>query len=151
MKKKVLVFDNQSLFLRIFKNELVNEFTFSKGSGLITNNLIKQNFNRYIYVVYNKIELIKFLNLDRPNGLVVLVCLFSRESYGTLSFLEEINSLVELRGYKSKKEIIMELKLHFENKHGFVVPFKISKEIEKNIYENDNKFNGFYKTLFLLI
>lgn len=60
-KEKVLIQDNKGMFLKMFKKELVDEFQFTETSTKINHQTQLQAFNRFVYVTYDKAELIDFL------------------------------------------------------------------------------------------
>jgi hypothetical protein len=145
-KESVLVCDEKGFFLRMFKKEFNNEFNFTQKS--FVNYSEEESFDRFIFVVYDKLELIEFLKLEKK-GSNVLVCLFNEILYGNLSFLEEINNLIMLDGYKTKKIIVQELRLHFRN----IASLKV-KSFESKFsypYISQTQFDDFFKTVFLFI
>ncbi|WP_123875869.1 hypothetical protein [Flavobacterium araucananum] len=105
-------------------------------------------FDRSVFVIYDKSELIEFLKLDKK-GMNVLVCLFNKQLYDSLSFLEEIKSLILFDNSKTRVEIIKELKQHFKNKQSFVSQISETKFQGSNLIST--QFNNFYKGLFLLM
>lgn len=113
-KIQVLVRDDKGLFLKMFKNNFADEFKFTQDSFLISKKLKSQGLNRSIFVVYSHQELIEFLKLEKK-GTTALVCLFDEMLYSNLPVLEEINKLVVLGGYQTKRVIVNELKTYFKN------------------------------------
>lgn len=113
-KIQVLVRDDKGLFLKMFKNNFADEFKFTQDSFLISKKPKSQGLNRSIFVVYSHQELIEFLKLEKK-GTTVLVCLFDEMLYSNLPVLEEINKLVVLGGYQTKRVIVNELKSYFKN------------------------------------
>ncbi|WP_426484753.1 hypothetical protein [Flavobacterium sp. 2] len=147
-KEKVLVRDNKGIFLKMFKRKFKNEFDFSEESFLFNNEKDLIKYDRSIFVVYEKNELLEFLKMDKK-GRNVLVCLFNKQLYSSLSFLDEINNLIVLDNEKTRPEIISELKQHLTEN---------SKSKDKNKEENffnssifQTQFNNFYKGLFFLM
>ena len=143
-KEKVLIQDNKGMFLKMFKKELVDEFQFTETSTNKNHQTQLLAFDRFVYVTYNKVELIEFLKLNK-RGSNVLVCLFDKQLQADVSFIEEIHDLVLLDGYKTKKESIKDLKLHLKN----TLPSK--KQITTNSnsisFENQLQFHNFFKTI----
>ncbi|RXM43667.1 hypothetical protein [Flavobacterium sp. YO64] len=113
-KIQVLVRDDKGLFLKMFKNNFADEFKFTQDSFLISKKPKSQGLNRSIFVVYSHQELIEFLKLEKK-GTTALVCLFDEMLYSNLPVLEEINKLVVLGGYQTKRVIVNELKTYFKN------------------------------------
>ena len=56
----------------------------------------------------------------------VLVCIFNKNLYTGLTFLEDFNDLVLLDGSKTRKEIMLDLKSSFKNTLGFRQQFSES-------------------------
>ena len=147
-KERVLVCDNKGIFLKMFKRRFKNEFDFFENSLLSENANEAAKFDRSIYVVYDKSELVEFLQLEKK-GTNVLVCLFNKQLYDSLSFLQEVKSLILLDSSKTRIEIIKELKSHFKNKSDLVPETSEMKFTASNILSI--KFNNFYKALFFLM
>lgn len=147
-KERVLVCDNKGIFLKMFKRRFKNEFDFFENSLLSKNENEAAKFDRSIYVVYDKSELVEFLQLEKK-GTNVLVCLFNKQLYDSLSFLQEVKSLILLDSSKTRIEIIKELKSHFKNKSDLVPETSEMKFAASNIMSI--KFNNFYKALFFLM
>lgn len=147
-KERVLVCDNKGIFLKMFKRRFKNEFDFFENSLLSENANEAAKFDRSIYVVYDKSELVEFLQLEKK-GTNVLVCLFNKQLYDSLSFLQEVKSLILLDSSKTRIEIIKELKSHFKNKSDLVPETSEMKFAASNIMSI--KFNNFYKALFFLM
>ena len=147
-KERVLVCDNKGIFLKMFKRRFKNEFDFFENSFLSKNENEAAKFDRSIYVVYDKSELVEFLQLEKK-GTNVLVCLFNKQLYDSLSFLQEVKSLILLDSSKTRIEIIKELKSHFKNKSDLVPETSEMKFAASNILSI--KFNNFYKALFFLM
>ncbi|MCD0471833.1 hypothetical protein [Flavobacterium sp. JAS] len=146
-KEKVLVFDDKGLFLEMFKKDLINEFKFSECSFLKTNHIEeKKDFDAFVFVVYNKLELIEFLKLEKQRR-NVLVCLFDEKLYGNISFLEEINNLIMLDGYKTKSACIRDLKEHLKKTPKSKEQFQDHKT--QNI--GHQQAHRFFKTILLFI
>ncbi|OXG08958.1 hypothetical protein BC749_103247 [Flavobacterium araucananum] len=132
----------------MFKRNFKNQFDFFENSFLYKNDDEATEFDRSVFVIYDKSELIEFLKLDKK-GMNVLVCLFNKQLYDSLSFLEEIKSLILFDNSKTRVEIIKELKQHFKNKQSFVSQISETKFQGSNLIST--QFNNFYKGLFLLM
>lgn len=145
-KEKVLIRDNKKVFLKMFKKELVNEFQLTETSMNENQQNQLMNFDRFVYVVYNKIELIEFLKLNK-RGSNVLVCLFDKQLQINATFMEEIHDLVLLEGYKTKKETIKDLTLHLKN----TLPSQQSfiENSVSTLPKNQSQFHSFFKTVLL--
>ncbi|MBF4466444.1 hypothetical protein [Flavobacterium sp. LC2016-12] len=132
----------------MFKRKFKNEFDFSENSFLIENENDFKNFDRSIFVVYDKSEMIDYLKLEKK-GANVLVCLFNRQLYGSLAFLQEINNLILLDESKTKPEIVKDLKAHFNN-----TP-KSDEQISKSLFGSSaifqTQFHNLYSALFFLL
>lgn len=148
VKDRVLVRDDKGIFLKMFKRNFREEFDFFENSFLYQNENESTEFDRSIFVVYDKVELIEFLKLEKK-GTNVLVCLFNKHLYDSLSFLEEVKSLILLDDSKTRVELIKELKMHFGNKSDCVLQPSESKFSNVNIIQT--QFNNFYKALFFLM
>ncbi|WP_035651063.1 hypothetical protein [Flavobacterium sp. ASV13] len=132
----------------MFKRKFKNEFDFSEESFLFNNEKDLIKYDRSIFVVYEKNELLEFLKMDKK-GRNVLVCLFNKQLYSSLSLLDEINNLIVLDNAKTRPEIVSELKQHLTEN---------SKSKDQNKEENffnssifQTQFNNFYKGLFFLM
>ena len=97
----------------MFKRKFKDEFDFSGNTFLIENENDYKNFDRSIFVVYDKSEMIEYLKLEKK-GSNVLVCVFNKQLYSSLTFLQEINNLILLDESKTKPEIVKDLKAHFK-------------------------------------
>ncbi|RED22491.1 hypothetical protein BD847_3120 [Flavobacterium cutihirudinis] len=132
----------------MFKRRFKDEFDFSESSFILSDENKSKYFDRSIFVVYDKFEMIEYLKLDKK-GNNVLVCLFNKQLYGGLSFLEEVNSLILLDDSKTRVEIVKELKMHLSGKSecklqniekvGFTAPILQMQS------------HNFYKALFFLM
>ncbi|WP_428232284.1 hypothetical protein [Flavobacterium sp.] len=147
-KGKILVRDNKRLFIKMFKRKFKEEFDFFEECFVCKNENESKEFDRSIFVVYDKAELIEFFKLDKK-GINVLVCLFDKQLYDSLSFLEEVKSFILLDSSKTRVEIIKELKLHFNSKSDVVPQLSEPKFPTSNILST--KFDTFYKALFFLM
>lgn len=146
-REKVLVRDNKGVFLKMFKRKFKAEFDFSENSFLIENEDDYKDFDRSIFVVYDKAEMIDYLRLEKK-GSNVLVCLFDKHLYSGLTFLQEINNLILLDESKTKPEIVKDLKAHFNMTSG-------SGEGAKTMFLSSaifqNQFHNLYNALFFML
>ncbi|MDA6070277.1 hypothetical protein NJT12_11670 [Flavobacterium sp. AC] len=147
-KIKVLVDDDKGHFLKMFSKELTDEFEFMTNSFAVDSQVETLSFDRFISVVYNKLELIDFLALEKK-GSNILVCLFNKRLYSNTPFIEEINDLIVLGGYKTKKTIIKDLKSHL--KESYDSKNQSNKVLTSDSYKNQIQFHSFFKTVFFLI
>lgn len=147
-KERILVRDNKGVFLKMFKRNFREEFDFFENSFLYQNENESKEFDRSIFVIYDKSELIEFLKLNKSE-INALVCLFNKQLYDSLSFLEEAKSLILLDNSKTRTQIVKELKLHFDNKRGFVSEVSEMKFAASNTAST--QFNNFYKALYFLM
>lgn len=147
-KEKVLVRDDKGVFLKMFKEKLIDEFDFTESLFLMSKKAEIKNIDRFIFVVYNKQELIKFLKLDKK-GSIVLVCLFDEKLRNNISFLEEISNLIVLDGYKTKRKIISDIKLHLKSSSNFKKPIADFDLPHSNI--SKVQYHSFFKSMFLFV
>lgn len=134
--------DNKGTFLKMFKRNFKSEFDFFENSFSYNSESESTEYDRSIFVIYEKSELIDFLKLDKK-GTNVLVCLFNKHLYDSLSFLEEIKSLVLLDNSKTRNELVTELKQNFKTKVDY--DLKISEMKFPLSNSNSTQFNNFYK------
>ncbi|SHM36369.1 hypothetical protein [Flavobacterium saccharophilum] len=132
----------------MFKRKFKDEFDFSGNSFLIENENDYKDFDRSIFVVYDKSEMIDYLNLEKK-GTNVLVCLFNKQLYSSLSFLQEINNLILLDESKTKPEIIKDLKAHFKKTPEADTTAAKSLFSGSAIFQT--QFNNLYNALFFLL
>ena len=92
-KKNILVCDNKKVFMKMFKKKFGHEFEFIDNAVLDQKQDNIENFDKLVLVVYNKFELIEFLKLYKK-ATNILVCIFNKNLYIGLNFLEEFNDLV---------------------------------------------------------
>ncbi|MEN2398850.1 hypothetical protein GKZ90_0003645 [Flavobacterium sp. MC2016-06] len=147
-KERILVHDNKNIFLKMFKRKFKEEFDFFENSSVAKEQNEIKNFDHFVYVVYDKLELVEFLKLENK-GTNVLVCLFDKQLYEKLFFLEEVNDLSLLDASKTRKEIINDLKLHFARIPNSASKKETIKFSSSNILQT--QFNNYYKTLFFLM
>ncbi|MFH6998683.1 hypothetical protein ACHRVZ_12175 [Flavobacterium sp. FlaQc-57] len=131
----------------MFKRKFDNDFEFTESSFFKENKTEIKDFERFIYVIYDKSELIQFLKMGKKEN-NVLVCLFDKQLYDSMSFLEEKNSLILLDSNKTRVEIIKDLKAYFSKPDP--AP-QIAKEMFPTSNYLQSQFNGFYKALFFLM
>ena len=146
-KDKVLVYDNKKIFLKMFKRKFDNEFDFTDSHFLIDNKVESKEFDRFIYVIHDKTELLQFLKLNKKEN-NVLVCLFDKQLYNSMSFLEETNSLILLDSSKTRTEIVKELKIYFSKPDPAL---QISETKFTSSRYLQTQFNGVYKALFFMM
>lgn len=146
-KDRVLVCDNKKIFLKMFKRKFENEFDFSESCLLKENETETKNFDRFIYIIYDKAELLQFLKMNKKDN-NVLVCLFDKQLYDSLSFLEETNSLILLDSSKTRTEIVKELKAYFSKPDPALRISEVNYSSSNNL---QTQFNGFYKAMFFLM
>lgn len=147
-KERILVRDNKGVFLKMFRRRFKNEFDFFENPFLYKNDNEATEFDRSIFVVYDKSELLEFLQLEKK-GTNVLVCLFNKQLHDSLSFLQEVKSLILLDSSKTRNEIIKELKLYFNGKPNLTTEKPEINFPASNIIST--QFNNFYKALFFLM
>lgn len=145
-EQELLELDNKGIFLKMFKRRFKNEFNFFEESFLLKNENDAKKYDRSIFVVYDKTELLDFFRLNKK-GKNVLVCLFNKELYNGSSFLNEIRNLIILDNTKTRPEIINELKLHFAD--NFSTDTKEESYHKVPIFQS--RFQNFYKALFFLM
>lgn len=147
-KEKVLVCDNKKIFLKMFKRRFKDEFDFFECPLVLHDEKKSKDFDRSIFVVYDKFEMINYLKLATGEN-NILVCLFNKQLYDSLRFLEELNSLILLDDSKTRMDIVKELKDHLKSKP------KHECEIDKKRFPSTSvlhtQFHNFYKALFFLM
>jgi hypothetical protein len=132
----------------MFKRRFKNEFDFFESSFLLENENNSKDYDRSIFVIYDKFEILEYLELDKK-GTNVLVCLFNKQLYSSLSFLDEVKNLILLDSSKTRSEIISDLKQHFKmtlnlNKRAVEARFPKTPILQ-------TQFDNFYKALFFLM
>jgi len=133
----------------MFKRKFKDEFEFNETSFSGVNENESLNFDRCIYVVYNKTEFLDFLKLDKK-GTNILVCLFNKQLYSSLTFLNDLKSLIMIDGTNNKAEIIKDLKLYFKEKTNFGMP-TAPRVISQNLSSLKTKFSNFDKAVYFLM
>jgi hypothetical protein len=108
-KKNILVCDNKKVFIKMFKRKFKNELQFTDNRTLERIEGEEMKFDKLVFVVYSKFELIEFLKLykSRKN---VLVCIFNKNLHTALNFVEDFNDLFLLDGSKTRGEMMMDIK-----------------------------------------
>ena len=133
----------------MFKRKFKDEFEFNETSFSGVNENESLDFDRCIYVVYNKTEFLDFLKLDKK-GTNILVCLFNKQLYSSLTFLNDLKSLIMIDGSNNKAEIIKDLKLYFKEKTNFTIP-TTPRVISQNLSSLKTKFSNFDKAVYFLM
>jgi hypothetical protein len=147
-KKNILVCDNKKVFMKMFKRKFSAEFEFIDNAALNESEDNVTNFDKLVLVVYNKFELIEFLKLYKK-GTNVLVCIFNKNLYTSLTFLEEFNDLVLLDGSKTRKEIMIDLRLNIESSLNFKQ--QLPESVFSNYYTQKNQSYSSLKNLIISI
>lgn len=144
-KERVLVRDNKGIFLKMFKRKFKDEFEFSEKSFFDCSEEEVKQYDRIVYVVHSKEELLGFLQQEKRTN--VLVCLFNKQFYASLAFLEVINNLILFDESKTSREIFKELNTFFKKKLDF-------KKESVAIPESNLpyiKSNDYYKAMYFLM
>lgn len=127
----------------MFKRRLKADFDFFEKSFFDDSEDKIKKYDRIVYVVYEKNELLAFLQENRNTN--VLVCLFDKQFYTSLSFLEIINSLILVDECKTNREIFMEIKAFFKK--------KFDAKNEKIALQKSSimQFPEYYKAMYYLL
>lgn len=133
----------------MFKRKFKDEFEFYENSFLAVDENESLDFDRCIYVVYNKTEFLDFLKLDKK-GTNILVCLFNKQLYSSLTFLNDLKNLIMIDGTNNKAEIIKDLKLYFKEKTNFATS-TAPRVISQNLSSLKTKFSNFDKAVYFLM
>ncbi|SHH75701.1 hypothetical protein [Flavobacterium defluvii] len=144
----VLVRDNKKFFLKMFKRKFKDEFEFSEDSFLLKNESKSTDFDRSIYVIYDKNELIEFLKLDKK-GKNVMVCFFNQQLHNSLIYFDEIKNLKLIDASKSRTELLNDLNSYFKNTSDFITKIPDTKFSTSGVYQN--QFENFQKALFFMM
>lgn len=99
----------------MFRRKFKDEVEFSEDSFLLKNKSKSKDFDRSIFVVYEKEELIEFLKLDKK-GSNVMLCFFNKQLHSSLVFIEGIKSFFIIDASKTRREIVTDLKMYFTDK-----------------------------------
>ncbi|KAF2340253.1 hypothetical protein [Flavobacterium tistrianum] len=143
-KEKVLIFDSNGTFLKMFKRRFKEELDFIEDSFF--DEIVAKEFDRIVFVIHNHNELLNFLAQEK-RGANILVCLFNVQFYRSLSFLEGTNNFILFDESKTRPEILKELKAFFDNKlnpTSIKKPFLPPKISQKKIQE-------YYKAMYFLM
>ncbi|GAA3783115.1 hypothetical protein [Flavobacterium ginsengiterrae] len=132
----------------MFKRKFKSDFEFSEDSFLLENGSKSSEFDRSIFVVYDKTELLDFLKLEKK-GKNVMVCLFNKQLHNSFSFFKDIKNLFLVDGSKNRTEIFKDLNVYFESKSNFVP--KIPDIKLSNISSSQMQFDNFQKALFFMM
>ncbi|KUJ63565.1 hypothetical protein AR687_02445 [Flavobacteriaceae bacterium CRH] len=132
----------------MFKRKFKKGFEFYENSFLIKNESEPAFFDRSIFVIYEKSELIEFLKLEKK-GTNVMICFFNKQLYNSLIFLDEIKNLKVIDASQSRTEIIKDLKLYFNNTSDYLAKIPEINFPEKNVYQAH--FDNFQKALFFMM
>lgn len=146
--ERVLVRDSKGVFLKMFRRKFKNDFAFSEKpfSNENENEKEMKNFDRVVYVIYDKQEALDFLKLENIEA-NFLVCLFNKHLYKSLSFLEWINNLILLDESKTRCEIFKEVNLFFTKKMDSQKA-NISRKTSNTL---QGRFNDYYKAMYFLM
>lgn len=147
-KERVLVRDDKGVFLKMFKRNFKEEFDFSESCFLVENESESKQFDRSIFVVYDKTELLEFLKL-KQKGTNDLVCLFNKQLHNSLSVLQHVRNLILVDNSKTRIEIMKELKSYFKNKSGLPAEMSVVKVPNTAIIPSQS--DSFYKALFFMM
>ncbi|MBL0738552.1 hypothetical protein JI750_16775 [Flavobacterium sp. GN10] len=143
-KEKILVCDNSTTFLKMFKRKFKEEFDFFEESLL--NESEKKEFDHIVYVINDRKELLNFLSQKRSE-LHALVCLFDIQLYRSASFLEETYNFILFDESKTRTEILKELKKFFSSK----LDFKSDRKTFKPSKDSLKKFQEYYRAMYFLM
>lgn len=133
--------DKKGNFLKMFKRKLKVEFDFYTTSLLSGIDNQSNDFDYSIFVIYDKAELMEYLKYSKEDS-NNLLCLFDKRLYGSLNLLEGIKNLILIDDSKTRKEVMKELKLHFENED--------QQSDLSNSPVLQNQFQNLYRALYLL-
>lgn len=132
----------------MFKRKFKNEFDFCEDLFLLENENRLKDFDRSIFVVYDKAELIDFLKLEKK-GRNVMVCLFDKQLHKSFSLFKDIKNLFLVDGSKSRSEMFEDLTAYFKSKSDFVPKIPDLKFLNKNT--NQAQFDNYQRALFFMI
>ncbi|MET3027051.1 hypothetical protein ABXT06_10255 [Flavobacterium sp. UW10123] len=144
-KERVLVHDDNGIFLKMFKRKFKDEFEFLEKSFADRNEELINQCDRIIYVVYNREELLRFLQEDKRTN--TLVCLFNKQLYRSLSFIDAIHNLILFDESKTSREIFKEVKLFLKKN----LDFRNEKKTVSQSNLSQTKFNEYYKAMYFLM
>lgn len=132
----------------MFKRKFKEDFEFYENSFLLKSESEPGDFDRSIFVVYDKSELIEFLKLEKK-GTNVMACFFNKQLLNSLFFLEEIKNLKIIDASQSRTEIIKDLKLYFNNTSDYIAKIPEIKFLKTNSYQT--QFDNYQKALFFMM
>ncbi|MCP2028230.1 hypothetical protein L1276_003400 [Flavobacterium sp. HSC-32F16] len=132
----------------MFKRKFKNNFEFSEDSFLLKNESKPGNYDRSIFVVYDKTELLDFLRLEKK-GTHVMVCLFNKQLHNSFSFFKDIKNLFLIDGSQSRTEIFKDLSVYFSSKSDFVP--KIPNMKRSKLNSSEIKLDNLQKALFFMM
>jgi len=145
-KQRVLVRDSKNMFLKMFRKTFKENCDFFEKPFFIENEFEIKEFDRVVCVIYDKQELLSLLKEDTKT-VNTLVCLFNKQLYRSLSFLESINNLILFDESKTRVEIAKELKSYFKMKPDSIV--ENNSAVAPEILET--RFNDYYKVMYFLM
>lgn len=147
-REQVLVSDNRGIFLKMFKRKFKDQFNFLEHSLSSKIKVETDDFDRYIYVIHDKSEFLEFLKIEQKEK-NTLICLFDKQLYNSLFFIEEIKNFVFIDASKTRTELIKDLKSYFKKKT--VDSSETIKTTISNSQISKMKFYDYYKAVFFLI
>ncbi|AWK06546.1 hypothetical protein HYN56_20875 [Flavobacterium crocinum] len=129
----------------MFKRRLKADFDFFEKSFFDHSEDKTKEYDRIVYVVYDKQELLGFLQENRSSN--VLVCLFDKQFYTSLSFLDIMNNLILFDECKTRQEIFKEIKTFFKKK----LDFRNDSMSLQQLNFMETKFPEYYKAMYYLM
>jgi hypothetical protein len=145
-KERILVRDNKGIFVKMCRRKFKDEFEFSEDSFLLENGNKPDDFDRSIFVVYNKSELTDFFKLD-IKGSSIMICVFDKQLYDSLSFFAEMKKIIIIDASKTKMEIFKDLDLYFNHKADAEIKLQETSLSYRRIRQM--QFEKFREALFL--
>lgn len=131
----------------MFRRKFKGDFEFYENSFLLKNDIESCDFDRSVFVIYDKSELIEFLKLKKK-GTNVMICFFNKQLLNSLIFLDEIKNVKLIDASRSRTEITADLKLYFNNTSDYIAKIPEIKFSRRNIYKA--QFDDFQKALFFM-
>lgn len=158
MKKgSILLCDRQKFFYRILNKNFCNDFEIRNFSFFLPMNGDCGEDNFLIYVLYNESELYNFLSVFKSDC-PVLVCVFNKDIYSKLAFLESGEGFFVLNANeRNKSEIISDLSNYFNYSYSKDTANKVGdflcNEIEFSIsfFLKRKLFSGFTENVRFLL
>lgn len=120
-KKKVLIIDNKKVFFKMFNKKFKSQNELSQNDFLWHDNK-DTDFDSLLLVIHNQTELIEFLELYKK-GTNVLICVFKKEIFYNLFFLQEMNDFTLLDASAPRAEILKNLIKYFRSNLKIDNPF----------------------------